>query len=122
MEFVSKVLLSLFCEKKYMSEFFRVTKTSDVPDPGRAAIEFNNHRIVLIHLNGKFYALDDACKHDGGSLSEGILEGHQIICPCHGARFDVRTGQALIMPAIHAIQTHEVEVEGNDVFVRIITR
>jgi 3-phenylpropionate/trans-cinnamate dioxygenase ferredoxin subunit len=104
-----------------MSEFFRVCKTSDVPDPGREVIEVNNHLIVLIHLNGKYYALDDACTHKNGPLGEGILENHQIICPCHGARFDVRTGRSLTMPAISATQVHEVKVEGNDVFVRIIT-
>jgi nitrite reductase/ring-hydroxylating ferredoxin subunit len=75
----------------------------------------------MIHLNGIFYALDDACTHKSGLLSEGILENHQIICLCHGARFDVRTGQALNMPTIPANQVHEVKVEGNDVFVRIKT-
>jgi len=102
-----------------MSEFFRVCKISDVPDPGRAVFEVDDHFIVLIQMEGEFYALDDACTHDGGPLGDGFLEGYQIICPRHGARFDVRTGQALCMPAVHATTAHEVKVDGNDVFVRI---
>jgi 3-phenylpropionate/trans-cinnamate dioxygenase ferredoxin subunit len=102
-----------------MSEFYRVCKTSDVPDPGQAVFEVDDRFIVMIHLDGQFYALDDACTHDGGPLGEGILEGFQIICPRHGARFDVRTGQAMSMPAVHGTTSHEVKVEGNDVFVKI---
>jgi len=102
-----------------MSKFFRVCKVSDVPDPGKAVFEVDERFIVLIHLDDKFYALDDACTHDGGPLGEGILDGYQIICPRHGARFDVRTGQALTMPAVHATTAHEISVEGNDVFVRL---
>ena len=82
-----------------MSEFLRVCKTADVPDPGKTVFEVDDRFIVLIHLDGEFYALDDACTHDGGPLGDGLLEGSQIICPRHGAIFDVRTGQALCMPA-----------------------
>jgi len=102
-----------------MSEFFRVCKIADVPDPGKTVFEVDDHFIVLIHLDGEFYALDDACTHDGGPLGDGFLEGSQIICPRHGARFDVRTGQALSMPAVQATTAHVVKVEGDDVFVRI---
>ena len=102
-----------------MSEFFQVCKTNDVPDPGRAALEVDNHLIVMIHLDGKFYALDDACSHEGGPLGEGILEGYQLVCPIHGSRFDVRTGKALSTPAVHSISVYEVKVEGNNVFVKI---
>jgi 3-phenylpropionate/trans-cinnamate dioxygenase ferredoxin subunit len=102
-----------------VSEFFKVCKTADVPDPGKTVFEVDDHFIVLIHLDGEFYALDDACTHDGGPLGDGFLEGSQIICPRHGARFDVRTGQALSMPAVQATTAHVVKVEGDDVFVRI---
>jgi len=102
-----------------MSEFFRVCKIADVPDPGRVVFEVDEHFIVLIKMEGEFYALDDACTHDGGPLSDGILEGTQIVCLRHGARFDIRTGQALSMPAVRAAAAHDVLVQGNDVFVRI---
>ena len=95
-----------------MSEFYRVCKKADISDPGSGVFEVEDRFIVLIHLDGEFYALDDACTHDGGPLGGGLLEGYQIICPRHGARFDVRTGQALSMPAVHATAAHEVKVEG----------
>jgi 3-phenylpropionate/trans-cinnamate dioxygenase ferredoxin subunit len=104
---------------RIMSEIYRVCKISDVPDPGMEVFEISERFIVLFHVNGAFFALDDACTHDGGPLGEGVLDGYQIICPRHGARFDVRTGQALSMPAVHATPTYKVEIEGNDVFVRI---
>jgi 3-phenylpropionate/trans-cinnamate dioxygenase ferredoxin component len=102
-----------------MSEFYRVCKTFDIPDPGKEVFEIEGRFIVLIHMDGQFYALDDACTHDGGPLGAGFLEGFQIICPRHGARFDVRTGLALTMPAVHATPAHEVKVDGNDVYVKI---
>jgi len=105
--------------KCFMSEFFRVCRTFEVPDPGLATVDVDNRLIVLVHLNGKFYALDDACSQNSGMLGKGLLEGYQIICPCHGAHFDVRTGHVLNMRDMPGTQVHDVEVEGNDVFVKI---
>ena len=103
-----------------MSDFVRVCKASDIPDPGQAVFEVDERFIALFRVDGSFYALDDCCTHDGGPLGEGTLDGFQIICPRHGARFDIRTGQALTMPAVQATPAHEVKVEGEDVFVKII--
>ncbi len=102
-----------------MSDFIRVCKTSDIPDPGKAVFEVDQRFVVVFHLDGEFYALDDACTHDGGPLGEGIIDGFQIICPRHGARFDIPTGQAMTMPAVHATPAHEVKIDAGDVFVRI---
>ena len=65
------------------------------------------------------YAIDDVCTHDGGPLGEGQLEGFTIACPRHGAKFDVRDGRALTMPATKPTVAHEVKVEGDDVYVRL---
>ena len=102
-----------------MSDFVRVCKTSDIPDPGQAVFEVDDRFVVVFHVAGEFYALDDCCTHDGGPLGEGTLDGFQIICPRHGARFDIRTGQAMTMPAVQATPAHEVKIEGEDVFVKI---
>ena len=102
-----------------MSEFTRVCKTSEIPDPGKAVFEVDNRFVVVIHMDGEFYALDDCCTHDGGPLGEGLLDGFQIACPRHGALFDIRTGQALTMPAVRGTTLHEVKIEGADVLVRI---
>jgi len=102
-----------------MGEFVAVAKTSDVPDPGSMLVEVDERLVVLIHAGGSFYALDDVCTHDGGPLSEGPVNDGTITCPRHGAKFDIKSGAALTMPATQPTVAHEVRVEGDQVFVRI---
>jgi 3-phenylpropionate/trans-cinnamate dioxygenase ferredoxin subunit len=102
-----------------MSEYVKVAKVSDVPDPGRKMLEVDDALVVLFHVQGRFYCLNDVCTHDGGPLGEGELCDHAIACPRHGAKFDLRTGAALTMPATEATVVHEVKVEGGEVYVRI---
>lgn len=102
-----------------MSDFVRVCSVSEIPDPGKEVFEVEDHFVVVFHLDGEFHAIEDACTHDGGPLGDGAIDGFQIICPRHGARFDIRTGQAMTMPAVRATPAHDVKVEGDDVWVRI---
>ncbi len=102
-----------------MSEFTRVASVGDISDPGRMLVEVDDRMIALFHVAGKFYAIDDVCTHDGGPLAEGTLEGFTIACPRHGAKFDIRDGRVLTMPATQPTVAHDVKVEGNDVFVRV---
>lgn len=102
-----------------MGDFIKVAKTSDIPDPGKRLLEVDDTLVVLIHAGGQFYCIDDVCTHDGGPLGEGELCDHTIACPRHGAKFDVRTGEALTMPATEATAVHEVKVEGDDIYVKI---
>lgn len=102
-----------------MSEFVRVCKTTDVPDPGKAVFEVGDRFVLLCHVDGKFYAISDCCTHDDGPLGEGTLEDHCITCPRHGARFDIRDGRVLSMPATRNTPAYEVKLQGNDVFVRL---
>ena len=73
--------------------------------------------ILLCNVDGKIYAIEDVCTHDGGPLDQGELEGEHVICPRHGATFDVRTGDALTLPAVMPLMTFEVSVEGDEIFV-----
>jgi 3-phenylpropionate/trans-cinnamate dioxygenase ferredoxin subunit len=104
-----------------LSQFIPVAKVTDVPDPGKELVEAEDRLIVLIHAAGHWYALDDVCTHDGGPLSEGPLHPTEgtIACPRHGAKFDIRTGAALTMPATKPTVAHEVKVEGDRVLVRL---
>jgi 3-phenylpropionate/trans-cinnamate dioxygenase ferredoxin subunit len=102
-----------------MSDFVRVAKTSDIPDPGRKIFEVDDQLVVVVHTGGQFYAIDDVCTHDGGPLGEGPLEGYTLACPRHGAKFDVRDGRALTMPATKATRTHEVKIVGDDIMVKV---
>ena len=103
-----------------MSDFIKVATTSDIPDPGTMLVELEDRIVVLVHVDGQYYCLDDVCTHDGGPLADGALEGCELICPRHGARFDVKTGEPLSMPATEATGVHEVRVDGEELFVRIV--
>ena len=102
-----------------MSDFVRVANVADIPDPGRKLVEVLDRMVVLVHAAGHFYAIDYGCTHDGGPLGEGKLEGFTIACPRHGAKFDVRDGAALTMPATRPTVTHEVKISGSDVLVKL---
>ena len=104
-----------------MSDFILVAKTSELPDPSQMLVEVGERLVVLMHAAGHYYALDDICTHDGGPLSEGPLDPQSgtIECPRHGAKFDIRTGAAVSMPATKATAAHEVKVEGDQIFVRL---
>jgi 3-phenylpropionate/trans-cinnamate dioxygenase ferredoxin subunit len=73
--------------------------------------------VLLCNVGGKLYAIEDVCTHDGGELDQGELEGERIMCPRHGAYFDVKTGAALTLPAILPVRTFGVRVEGDDVYL-----
>jgi 3-phenylpropionate/trans-cinnamate dioxygenase ferredoxin subunit len=74
---------------------------------------------MLIRLGDNYYCIDDVCTHDGGTLSDGQLYGPEIECPRHGARFDVRTGRALCMPATRDTVVHQVKLDGDQILVKI---
>jgi 3-phenylpropionate/trans-cinnamate dioxygenase ferredoxin subunit len=99
--------------------FIPVAKVSEVPDPGKILVEVDDRLVVLVHVDGQFYAIDDVCTHDGGPLGEGQLEGCTIACPRHGAKFDVRTGAALTMPATKPTGVHQVRIEDDTVLVQL---
>ena len=102
-----------------MTEFIHVTDAVDVPDPGKILVEVEGEMIALFHVSGSFYAIDDVCTHDGGPLVDGELQDYTIACPRHGAKFDIRTGAALSMPAIRPTLAHDVRVEDGRVSVRL---
>ena len=101
------------------SEFVKLAETADVA-PGQVRVfEAQGRRIALCNVDGAFYAIDDVCTHDGGPLDQGEIDGHQIECPRHGARFDVRDGRALTLPAVRPVRSYPVQVEDGVVKVGI---
>ncbi|QDS99407.1 Rieske (2Fe-2S) protein [Adhaeretor mobilis] len=104
-----------------MPDYVAVAKTSEVADPGSMLVEVEDTLVVLIHAADHWYALDDVCTHDGGPLSDGPVdpEDKSIACPRHGAKFNVETGAGMTMPATKATVSHEVKVEGEQVFVKL---
>jgi 3-phenylpropionate/trans-cinnamate dioxygenase ferredoxin subunit len=102
-----------------MPDFVKVAGRNELPIGGKKLAEVDGRAIALFNVDGTPYAIDDVCTHDGGPLAEGDLEGCQIRCPRHGARFDVRTGKALCLPAFEPVTTHRIELRGDDLFVAL---
>ena len=96
-----------------------VASTSDVA-PGRVvSVPVGELTVAVCNVDGDFYAIDDVCTHDGGALDQGELEGTEIECPRHGARFDVRTGAVTRLPAFEPIETYPVRVAGDTIEVDV---
>jgi 3-phenylpropionate/trans-cinnamate dioxygenase ferredoxin subunit len=96
-----------------------VAKLSEIAPGTTRRVVLNSVEILLCNVDGKVYAIEDVCTHDGGPLDQGPLEGESVVCPRHGATFDVRTGDALTLPAVIPLMTFDVTVQGDDVFVDV---
>jgi 3-phenylpropionate/trans-cinnamate dioxygenase ferredoxin subunit len=94
-----------------------VAKASDILPGTTHRVVIDGDGALLCNVDGTLYAVEDVCSHDGGPLDQGELEGCRIMCPRHGAFFDVRSGAALTLPAVIPIKTYAVRVEEDDVFV-----
>lgn len=101
-----------------MSDWVTVAPVDELKPGARQLVDVDGSQIVVFNLDGKYYAIEDVCTHDGGQLTGGEVEGDQIICPRHGARFCIRTGAALTAPAYEATATFPVRVENGEVQVR----
>ena len=97
--------------------FVTVARVGEIPEGGVKLVRVDDQTIAVFHIDGEYYAIDDICTHDGGPLAEGRLEGEVIECPRHGARFNVKTGEVLSLPATVPVPTYEVRVEGDDIQV-----
>jgi 3-phenylpropionate/trans-cinnamate dioxygenase ferredoxin subunit len=100
-----------------MPKFVKVARADEIAPGEKKIVEVDGVLVVVVNLDGHFYAIEDVCTHDGGPLGEGELDGCELICPRHGARFDVRTGEALTLPAFEAAPVYEVRVENGNVLV-----
>jgi 3-phenylpropionate/trans-cinnamate dioxygenase ferredoxin subunit len=103
-------------------QFVKVASAKDVAEGQVRVVEANGKRFALCHTaDGGFYAIDDRCTHDDGPLGEGELVDGEVECPRHGARFDVRTGKAMCLPAVGKVNTYPVEVRDGEIFIGIPT-
>ena len=99
--------------------FTKVATVQDVPAGKARQVVVNGKTLALVNVNGTFYAIDDTCTHRGAPLSEGDVEGQELTCPWHGARFDVTTGAHLCPPAPKGVTAYKVQVVGDEVQVDV---
>jgi NAD(P)H-dependent nitrite reductase small subunit len=102
-----------------MAGFVRVALRTEIPDGSSRCVEVAGKRIALFRLGDTFYAIEDACPHADGPLSEGSVEGEEVECPWHGSRFNLRTGEVTGPPADEDVATYRVRVTGEDVEVDV---
>ena len=101
------------------NEFHFACKKNDINDGEFKLVEIDETLVILSRIGDDFFCIDDVCTHDGGSLSDGDVENCQIACPRHGAKFDLKTGQAMTMPATQDTRCHKTKVDGDDVLVAL---
>lgn len=102
-----------------MGKFVKVAQVSEVAPGGAKLVEAEGKSIALFNVGGAFYALDNTCTHSGGPLAEGTVQGEEVECPWHGARFNLKTGAALCAPADEGVAFYPARVNGPDVEVEI---
>lgn len=90
--------------------FFDIAPETELPNGERLYVEIEGLPIVIFNIAGQYFAIGDVCSHDNGPLGDGLLDGNLIVCPRHGAEFDIRTGKALTLPAVVDIPAYPIRV------------
>jgi 3-phenylpropionate/trans-cinnamate dioxygenase ferredoxin subunit len=97
----------------------RVAAAADVKEDEAVAVEVGEHRIGLCRVGDTIHAFENICPHAFALLSDGFVEGDEIECPLHAARFEIATGRCVAPPADRDLVTYPVKVEGEEVFVEV---
>ena len=101
-----------------MSEFERVADRDEIPNLGRKSIVIGDEiPALLLRVDNVYYCVEDVCSHDGQPLTNGPVEGMEIVCPRHGARFDIGSGRPMAMPATEPIRVFPVEIREDGIYV-----
>lgn len=102
-----------------MARTVKVARTSEIAPGSGKSIDVEGERVALFNVDGSFHAIEDGCTHVGGPLGEGTLDGAEVVCPWHGARFNVKTGKVQCPPAGADVKVYAVHVDGDDVSIEV---
>ena len=101
-----------------MSEWIDVSNINDFKSGSKKVIDIDGTMVIVVNIAGNYFAIEDICTHDGGDLSGGRIEADTIICPRHGAKFCLKTGEALTPPAFEAVSTFPTRIVEHKLQVR----
>lgn len=101
-----------------MPEWIDVAALDEIKTGEARRIDVEGAAIAVVNLDGEYYAIEDVCTHDGGQLTGGSICGDAIVCPRHGARFSIKTGEVLAPPAYEPVATFPVRVHAGRVQTR----
>ena len=102
-----------------MGRWVNVGRADQIGPGEKKIFEVDGITVVVVNLAGEYFCVEDVCTHDGGPLGEGDLDDGQLVCPRHGARFDVRTGEAKKLPAVEGIAAYPVKVVEGEIQIGI---
>lgn len=102
-----------------MAEWTKVASADDCPAGTVLGCEADGERVCVMNVDGEYHAVEDECSHQEFPLSDGELVDGEIECMYHGARFDVKTGDATQLPAIKGVKKYEVECRDGELYVRV---
>lgn len=101
-----------------MSEWITAIASSALAEGEHVLVDVEGTEVAVFNVGGEFYAIEDACSHDGGEIASGVIEGEEIICPRHGARFCLKTGKVMGPPAYEDIACFAVQCTDGNLQVR----
>ena len=102
-----------------MGNFVEAAKIDELESGQGKLVEAEGKEIAIFNCDGTYYAIGNECPHVGGPLCEGEIDGSTVICPWHGAEFDLKSGEALAPPAEENINTYKVHIDGDLIKIEI---
>ena len=101
------------------TEFVKLASTNDVKPNSMMRVIVSDKKILLANVNGNYYAISDVCMHRGCQLSKGKLDGETVTCPCHGSKYDLKTGNFLKGPTKKGEPKYELKVQDKDIMIKL---
>ena len=96
----------------------KVAKKSDIPPSHMKEYQVDGQSVCVANIDGKYFAINNVCSHEGGPLVDGELQGYEVECPWHQSKFDMRTGEVKAPPAVEPQATYEVRIFGEDIMLK----
>ena len=99
-------------------DFVKVADTQEIQPSQMKEVRIDDQSICIVNVEGKYYAINNICTHEGGPLADGKLEGYKVECPWHNSQFDVRTGEVISPPASEPEPSYEVKLDGKSILIK----